>query len=179
MKEPASNKKWVQQTMGVAFVVYLLLMFSYSPIPLSITIHKISVHAFQRYKYENAIQLIFDEQAFTKLRWEIPHKEFAWKGDMYDVIKIENKEGQQVVMCFKDKWEMHLLRLLGNTSRDMGQQFLAHIIQIQLYFEAYSDFAISKAPAQLMGLPEPAEPQPSDFQECISPPPEISASILL
>lgn len=156
----------------IAFAAYFLLLFSHLPLTLSLAVHKSAVHFFKRYQREHTLQLTFEEQEFDNLKWEIPDREFAWKGDMYDVMHLESKDSLQVVTCFKDVYESHLLRLLRNTSRDLSKSFASFIIHIQLYFEALPGLPVAAAFVKWKALPEPKPFHSIGFYEHFSPPPE-------
>ncbi len=173
-RENAYWRNIASQSAVIAFAAYFLLLFSHLPLTLSIAIHKSAVHCFKRYQREHTLQLIFEEQAFAKLEWQIPDREFAWKGDMYDVIRLESKGTQKVVTCFKDVYESYLLRLLRNTSRDISQSFASFITHIQLYFEAIPALPVADTFVKWRALPEPTMLQPFNLYEHFYPPPEKS-----
>ena len=69
---------------------------------------------------QNAVELRFslaDASSISKLKWE-EEKEFTYNGEMYDVIKKENANGELVIQCIKDKKETHLVNNYEKVSKE-------------------------------------------------------------
>lgn len=51
----------------------------------------------------------------ASIRWEEPGKEFSLHGEMFDVAKIEKKNGKIILYCLNDKKEEQVLADLSRT----------------------------------------------------------------
>jgi len=58
---------------------------------------------------ESSLEVIVAEQVADKIEWEEKNKEFSLDGILYDVARIEKKEGKTFLYCINDKKEKQLL----------------------------------------------------------------------
>ena len=58
---------------------------------------------------ESSLEVIIAEQVADKIVWEEKNKEFSLDGVLYDVARIEKKEGKTFLYCINDKKEKQLL----------------------------------------------------------------------
>jgi len=58
---------------------------------------------------ESSLEVVIAENWNNKLEWEEKDKEFSLNGEMYDVARIEIKDGKTHLYCINDKKEKELL----------------------------------------------------------------------
>jgi uncharacterized C2H2 Zn-finger protein len=58
---------------------------------------------------ESSLEVIIAEQVADKIEWTEKNKEFSLDGVLYDVARIEKKEGETFLYCINDKKEKQLL----------------------------------------------------------------------
>ena len=58
---------------------------------------------------ESSLEVIIAEEVADKIEWEEKNKEFSLEGILYDVARIEKKEGKTFLYCINDKKEKQLL----------------------------------------------------------------------
>ena len=58
---------------------------------------------------DSSLELVIEEDHSDKLEWEEKGKEFSLNGDMYDVARIEIKDGKTYLYCINDKKEKEIL----------------------------------------------------------------------
>jgi len=58
---------------------------------------------------DSSLELVIAEDHADKLDWEEKNKEFSLNGEMYDVVRIEKKDGKTHLYCLNDKKEKELL----------------------------------------------------------------------
>ena len=58
---------------------------------------------------ESSLEVIIAEEVADKIEWEEKNKEFSLDGILYDVARIEKKEGKTFLYCINDKKEKQLL----------------------------------------------------------------------
>jgi hypothetical protein len=58
---------------------------------------------------EASLEVIIAEQVADKIEWEEKNKEFSLDGILYDVARIEKKDGKTFLYCINDKKEKQLL----------------------------------------------------------------------
>jgi hypothetical protein len=75
---------------------YLFLQYSQEQ-------HQSDIHAALENgsKDHELIFLVFTDQELTQLKWK-HDKEFEWNGEMYDVVSVEERDGQKAFWCWKD-----------------------------------------------------------------------------
>jgi hypothetical protein len=72
---------------------------------------------------ESSLQVIIAEQVVDKIVWEEKNKEFSLDGILYDVSRIEKKEGKTFLYCINDKKEKQLLDDLAKAvNKDHGNK---------------------------------------------------------
>jgi len=123
---------------------------------------------------ESSLEVIIAEQAADKLVWEEKNREFSLDGILYDVARIEQKEGKTFLYCINDKKEKQLLDNLvkavnKNHDNKQGRNNINSLLldlvcmndeeEIRSFFvpSAYSSFKVSLV---------------SSFEEINSPPPK-------
>jgi hypothetical protein len=57
----------------------------------------------------SSLEVIIAEQVADKIVWEEKNREFSLDGILYDVARIEKKEGKTFLYCINDKKEKQLL----------------------------------------------------------------------
>lgn len=63
---------------------------------------------------EELVHLVFDEQTIQELRWE-HSREFEYRGEMYDVVRTQEMEGEVHFWCWHDHEESSLNRRLAES----------------------------------------------------------------
>jgi hypothetical protein len=63
----------------------------------------------------NELRLPLDE--ISKLKWQ-DEKEFAYNGELYDVIQQKKVNGELIIQCIKDKKETHLVNDYTKISKE-------------------------------------------------------------
>jgi hypothetical protein len=58
---------------------------------------------------DSSLELVIAEDHNDKLEWEEEEKEFSLNGEMYDVARIEKKDGKTLLYCINDEKEKQLL----------------------------------------------------------------------
>ncbi|HEU5167360.1 MAG TPA: hypothetical protein VFU29_17570 [Chitinophagaceae bacterium] len=58
---------------------------------------------------ESSLEVIIAEKVADKMVWEEKNKEFSLEGILYDVARIEKKDGKTFLYCINDKNEKQLL----------------------------------------------------------------------
>lgn len=58
---------------------------------------------------DSSLEVIIAEEIADKIEWEEENKEFSLEGTMYDVARIEKKDGKTFLYCINDKKEKQLL----------------------------------------------------------------------
>ena len=58
---------------------------------------------------DSSLEVIVAEDVADKIEWEEKNKEFSLEGTLYDVARIEKKEGKTFLYCINDKKEKQLL----------------------------------------------------------------------
>jgi len=61
---------------------------------------------------DSSLELVIVEDHSNNLEWEEEGKEFSLNGDMYDVVRIEVKNGKTYLYCINDKKEKEILNNL-------------------------------------------------------------------
>lgn len=56
-----------------------------------------------------ATRLVFTDNELKELQWEEESSEFVYRGEMYDVIKIQKDGGKTIVWCIDDRKETALI----------------------------------------------------------------------
>lgn len=64
---------------------------------------------------DSSLELVIAEDWNNKLEWKEKGKEFSLNGEMYDVARIEIKDGKTHLYCINDKKEKELLDNLVKT----------------------------------------------------------------
>ena len=70
--------------------------------------------------------------------WIKPNKEFRYKGEMYDVVKIKNLPGKRYYYCLNDKKEKQLIAGFDkthNTKKESEKRFKQNF---SFYFEQFT-----------------------------------------
>ena len=123
---------------------------------------------------DSSLEVIIAEHVADKIVWEEKNKEFSLDGILYDVARIEKKEGKTFLYCINDKKEKQLLDNLvkavnKNHDNKQGRNNIKSLVldlvcmsddeQIRSFFvpSAYSFFNVSLV---------------SSFEEIHSPPPK-------
>jgi len=84
-----------------------------------------------------------------QVKWEEEGKEFSYKGDRYDVVKVEEEEGNTLYYCYSDKKETRIAnniddlinkQMAGN--KDLSHNIVFHLMmmmaQVFIPTETYS-----------------------------------------
>lgn len=90
-------------------------------------------------KTTDLLSFSFTESEFKALQWEEVNREFQFKGKMYDVSSIEQKDGHYIIHCENDSIEdmlLSLLKLPGQKSKSKSPQLqiseATEVIQLPL-----------------------------------------------
>ena len=63
---------------------------------------------------DSSLEVIVVENFGDEIRWKEKNKEFSLDGVLYDVVRIEKREGKTYLFCINDKKEKQLLDNLVN-----------------------------------------------------------------
>jgi hypothetical protein len=66
-------------------------------------------------KSEDLTLIIVTAEKDQEICWIKPNREFRYKGEMYDVVKIKNLPGKRYYYCFNDKKEKQLIAGFNKT----------------------------------------------------------------
>lgn len=73
---------------------------------------------FQKIKNEVAIKdtkcIVGTTENLKKIKWEKENKEFWFDDELYDIIRIEEKQGKKYYYCLSDKNEQHIIATMDN-----------------------------------------------------------------
>lgn len=58
---------------------------------------------------DSSLEVIIAEDLGSKIEWEEKGKEFSWNDKLYDVARIEIKNGKTYLYCLNDKKEKEIL----------------------------------------------------------------------
>jgi len=61
---------------------------------------------------DSSLEIVIAEDNSDKMEWEEEGKEFSLNGEMYDVARIEIKDGKTYLYCINDKKEKEILNNL-------------------------------------------------------------------
>ena len=121
-----------------------------------------------------SLELIIAEDFGNKIEWEEKGKEFSLNDELYDVARIEIKDGKTHLYCINDKKEKELLDNLvkavnknhdNKKERNNVKPFLTDMIVVTS-FEPMKTFSDSSPYGSLSVSPV------SSFKEIKSPPPK-------
>ena len=123
---------------------------------------------------ESSLEVIIAEHVANKIVWEEKNKEFSLDGVLYDVARIEKKDGKTFLYCINDKKEKQLLDNLvravnknhdNKQGRNNIQSLLVDLVCMS-HEEEPRSFSISSAYSSFnVSLV-------SSFEEIHSPPPK-------
>jgi hypothetical protein len=90
---------------------------------------------------DNAITLIIlpaDDE--TGICWIKPNKEFRYKSEMYDVIKIQSKQHKKFYYCINDTKEKHLITEFNKThnAKKALEKKIKRIFTYNLFINCFS-----------------------------------------
>jgi hypothetical protein len=77
----------------------------------------------------------------TELTWIKPQKEFTYRGDMYDVVKVIEKNGTRYFHCINDTKENKLIREFAKRaeSSQKARRLLSNISLTYIFQEEFYD----------------------------------------
>lgn len=124
---------------------------------------------------ESSLEVIIAEQVFDKIVWEEKNKEFSLDGVLYDVARIEKKDGKTFLYCINDKKEKQLLDdLVKAINTDHGnKQGRNNIKALLLDLVCMSDEEEPKTFSASSAYSCFEVTLVSSFEEINSPPPKI------
>ena len=67
---------------------------------------------------DSSLEVFVAEEVADRIEWEEKNKEFSLGGVLYDVARIEKKEGKTLLYCINDKKEK---QLLDNLAKAVGK----------------------------------------------------------
>jgi hypothetical protein len=123
---------------------------------------------------DSSLDVVIAEDWNNKLEWEEEGKEFSLNGEMYDVARIEVKDGKTYLYCINDKKEKEILNNLvkavnknhdSKKERNTIKPVLTDML-IVTPVEPVKTFSDSSPYGSLSVSPV------SSFKEIISPPPK-------
>jgi hypothetical protein len=71
----------------------------------------------QRIKDDNLCLIVVPVHAKMGIRWIRQGKEFSYRGEMFDVVRTENKANNKYFYCIRDKKEKELLASFLKTTK--------------------------------------------------------------
>jgi len=123
---------------------------------------------------ESSLEVIIAEQVADKIVWEEKNKEFSLDGVLYDVARIEKKEGKTFLYCINDKKEKQLLdNLVKAVNKNHGNKQGRNNIKSLLL-----DLICMNVEEEIISFPVPSAYSSfnvslvSSFEEIHSPPPK-------
>ena len=123
---------------------------------------------------EPSLEVIIAEQVADKIVWEEKNKEFSLNGILYDVARIEKKEGKTFFYCINDKKEKQLLDSLvkavnKNHDNKQGRNNIKSLIIDLLCMSIEEEPATFSCPSAYSSF---SVTLVSSFEEINSPPPK-------
>ena len=123
---------------------------------------------------ESSLEVIIAEQVADKIVWEEKNKEFSLDGILYDVARIETKEGKTFFYCINDKKEKQLLDSLvkavnKNHDNKQGRNNIKSLIIDLLCMNIEEEPATFSCPSAYSSF---SVTLVSSFEEINSPPPK-------
>ena len=123
---------------------------------------------------EPSLEVIIAEQVADKIVWEEKNKEFSLDGILYDVARIEKKEGKTFFYCINDKKEKQLLDSLvkavnKNHDNKQGRNNIKSLIIDLLCMNIEEEPATFSCPSAYSSF---SVTLVSSFEEINSPPPK-------
>lgn len=102
--------------------IFLLLLFLFSTtgyyVFYSIQLHKAKKEAKKQVLAGVPDSMLETIEASSNIRWEgDDDDEFLFEGNMYDVVRVEVKDGKTLYHCINDKKEKELLQKLARAIR--------------------------------------------------------------
>lgn len=95
--------------------------------------------------------LVVTNQEFDNLHWTRAHKEFEYKGDMYDVIQIKSSGNTKKIFCLNDAREKKLMAQYRahQRTRKKSKQVL-NKTEFSKYFPAENHFSITSVASEVV-----------------------------
>ena len=123
---------------------------------------------------ESSLEVIIAEQVADKIEWEENNKEFSLEGVLYDVARIEKKEGKTFLYCINDKKEKQLLDNLvkavnKNHGNKQGRNNIKSLLLDQVCMSVEEEIRSFSAPSAYSSFNVSLV---SSFEEIHSPPPK-------
>lgn len=119
------------------------------------------------------------EDNLARIGWEDPGKEFSLHGEMFDVVKIEKKNGKIILYCLNDKKEEQVLADLSRsvksaTDNPLGgkQGFVFSCYAVDCIIPL-SDLNIACTGSDRKNYPDFTQQIVSSTLKINSPPPEL------
>jgi hypothetical protein len=122
---------------------------------------------------EESEKIFFTTHDFQSLSWIEKGKEFEWKGEMYDVNRIEQAKDGFWVYCEKDGLEEILISFLKSVKKEMEGGTTNFNIQPQ-FFQAFLEYAFTNNGLKAASVKTGYLAFLNSFECCIpTPPPKI------
>ncbi|MEI6696861.1 MAG: hypothetical protein WCO13_12435 [Bacteroidota bacterium] len=106
---------------SVAVSLTLIILFNIAAYYVWFTVLQFSIHSeikqaiIEGLKEKDLIRIEVSENYKTTIRWTEVEKEFCYKCEMYDVVKIKKKKGKSCYYCINDRKEEELFALFKKT----------------------------------------------------------------
>lgn len=125
---------------------------------------------------ESSLELFIQDQYGDRIKWEENGKEFYLDGNLYDVAKIKQVNGQTFLYCMNDKKEKELVKEFTKTVRGNHGNGKSEKQTIKNQLSAYIVYKTEIEPLSIFipsqKFSNPAISFKSSFKEIASPPPK-------
>jgi hypothetical protein len=91
-------------------------------------------------KSEDLTLIIIPDEKDQGICWIKPNKEFRYKGEMYDVVKIKNLPGKKYYYCLNDRREKQLIAGFNKThnTKKESEKRLKQNFSFSFYLQPFS-----------------------------------------
>jgi hypothetical protein len=93
------------------FFTFLIKMggyFTYLSIEREIVRERIERQIIHHLPTSDLVRIVANPANIAEIKWERQNKEFKFKGDLYDIVSVEIKDGVKHYICIRDKEETAL-----------------------------------------------------------------------
>jgi len=124
---------------------------------------------------ESSLELIVQEKYGNRIEWEEDGKEFYLDGNLYDVAKIKQVNGQTFLYCMNDKKENELIKKFSKTVKGnhgngkSEKQTIKNQLSAYLVYKTEIESLSIFMPSQQFS--NPAISFKSSYKEIVAPPP--------
>ena len=88
------------------------------------------------------VQLKFSKENLEKIEWERAEKEFWFQGKMYDIVRSETKNGEQIFYCLSDEKETEIEAQIEKLGDDFTNNSPSRSTNFQLLNLLFQQFIL-------------------------------------